>query len=211
MFSNEKYLPPEIVFEILTLVYDSVETLGGFLSLRQVNKTWKHMIEDILKRQWQPPRRCQVTACLEYENEDYFKDFCIPAHTMASDEHVVCGGVPRKRTHDSSHFGEYLLQKLTLVRARGGLDDNSTTPIGVHPTYSPACVTAIGKRRVAMTDRDGRIVIKDFHTGIMKRIIATGAPGIIKDMKVLNLYSSEYLVWLCSDDSLGISEMEVKT
>ena len=211
MFSNVQYLPPEIVFEILTQVYGSVENLADFLSLRLVNKSWKDWVEAILKRQGQPPRRCQVNACLEYENEDYFKDFCIPAHTMSSDEQVVCRGVPRKRTHESSHFGEYLLQKLTLVRAAriSGINTISTIA-GVHETHFPQCVTAVGRRTAVMTNMNGRVIIKDFETGLTKKTIPTGCPGII-DIKVLNLQSSEYLVWLSKNGSLGISEVEVRT
>ena len=61
-----------------------------------------------------------------------------------------------------------------------------------------------------MTNMNGRVIIKDFETGLTKKTIATGCPGII-DIKVLNLQSSEYLVWLSNNGSLGISEVEVRT
>ena len=61
-----------------------------------------------------------------------------------------------------------------------------------------------------MTNMNGRVIIIDFETGLTKRTIATGCPGIV-DIKVLNLQSSEYLVWLSKNGSLGISEVEERT
>ena len=92
----------------------------------------------------------------------------------------------RRPNHDTSHYGEYLLQKLTLFSAALTLAENDSISV---KSLEDTSAAAVSRRHYAVANnKTGRICINDIWTGEVTKSIQTG-PNEITCLKVLNMCS----------------------